>query len=95
MFQPDGLAALLSRTAEAHHRAFISTGGADPDWPTWYARYLLDNGLGQVAGDAGLSANDLAYLLVEADRLQRAEVPQPTWETYYAKVLLAHLDRSE
>ena len=38
----DGLAKLLNETAEAHHKAFAATEGEDPDWPIWYADYLLD-----------------------------------------------------
>ena len=36
------LANLLNETAEAHHKAFAATEGEDPDWPIWYANYLLE-----------------------------------------------------
>jgi hypothetical protein len=38
----DELANLLDETAEAHHKAFAPTEGKDPDWPLWYADYLLE-----------------------------------------------------
>jgi hypothetical protein len=38
----DELANLLNETAEAHHKAFAATEGEDPDWPLWYADYLLE-----------------------------------------------------
>ena len=38
----DELASLL-REAEAEHAKYEkSLGHADSDWPTWYARYVLD-----------------------------------------------------
>ena len=33
---------LLSQVGPAHHQAFAATDGEDPDWPTWYAAWLLD-----------------------------------------------------
>ena len=38
----DELANLLNETTEAHHKAFAATEGEDPDWPLWYADYLLE-----------------------------------------------------
>ena len=35
------LASLFEETGQAHHRAFEKTDGMDPDWPLWYAGYLL------------------------------------------------------
>ena len=32
---------LLRETGRAHHEAFAATDGADPDWPIWYADYLM------------------------------------------------------
>jgi hypothetical protein len=89
MTHQDPLAELLSRTAEAHHRAFAATDGADPDWPTWYANYLLENGFEHLAEGSTLSATDLSRLLIEADRQHRAEVQETPWELFYAKLLRA------
>jgi hypothetical protein len=38
---PHKLAALLREAASAHHRYEETLGAPDPDWPTWYAKYLL------------------------------------------------------
>lgn len=89
MTELDDLAGLLSQTAEAHHRAFIATNGFDPNWASWYAGYLLDNGFGQFVNIAHASMVDLAALLIAADRQHQAEVSPPAWEPYYAKLLLA------
>jgi hypothetical protein len=35
------LAAALRRAAEAHGRHEELTGEADPDWPDWYALYMV------------------------------------------------------
>jgi hypothetical protein len=35
------LAALFREVGAAHHRAFATTNGDDPDWPTWYAEHLV------------------------------------------------------
>lgn len=34
------LAALLMETGRAHHKAYILTGGNDPEWAMWYSKYL-------------------------------------------------------
>ncbi|HVH63428.1 MAG TPA: hypothetical protein VNA65_07500 [Candidatus Dormibacteraeota bacterium] len=86
MSELDELARLLSQTAEAHHRAFISTDGFDPDWPSWYATYLLENGFDRFL--RGATASKLTSILSEADRQHRAEGAPPPWERYYARLLL-------
>jgi uncharacterized protein (DUF427 family) len=35
------LASALQRAAEAHHRHESDTRAADPDWPAWYAAYMV------------------------------------------------------
>ncbi|WP_157996016.1 hypothetical protein [Thermomonospora amylolytica] len=36
------LAAALRRAEAAHGRYEEETGQADPDWPEWYAQYMVD-----------------------------------------------------
>ena len=36
------LEGLFHEVGEAHHRAYIETDGADPEWPLWYADYLRE-----------------------------------------------------
>ena len=80
------LAALLTQTAEAHHRAFSATDGVDPDWPSWYAKYLLDHGVGAFL-EGSPSAHGVTESLIDADRKHRSDgEPQP-WEDYYARIL--------
>ena len=41
------LAQALRRTAEAHGLHEERTGEADPDWPDWYALYMVREGAGE------------------------------------------------
>jgi hypothetical protein len=41
------LAAALRRAAEAHGRHEERTGEADPDWPDWYALYMVRERAGE------------------------------------------------
>ena len=53
--------ALELREAEAAHAEYErELGHADPDWPTWYARFIVDR-LDQPRG-IGLDAEDLRVL---------------------------------
>lgn len=94
MARPDRLAALLSRTAEAHHGAFAATDGVDPEWPLWYARYLLENGFEQVVHYTAISVSELAKLLKEADRRHQAEAPDSPWVPYYVNAIVACIPKS-
>jgi hypothetical protein len=38
----DHLAAALRRAADAHGRHEKEIGHPDPDWPDWYAQYMVD-----------------------------------------------------
>lgn len=44
------LAEALRRAAAAHGKHEEQTGQADPNWPDWYARYMVDEQAGQTAG---------------------------------------------
>jgi hypothetical protein len=41
MANEKNIAAALREAAEKHHEAFASSDGADENWATWYAEYLL------------------------------------------------------
>jgi catechol 2,3-dioxygenase-like lactoylglutathione lyase family enzyme len=44
------LAEALRRAEAAHGRYEEETGRADPDWPDWYARYMVDERSAQATG---------------------------------------------
>lgn len=81
------LIALLRDAGPAHHQAYIETDGDDPDWPIWYAEYLLDR-LNALLG-ATLTRTQLIVLLVELDQLQRGEDPPADWPVFYAEQIVA------
>ena len=41
------LAGALRRAEEAHGRHEAEIGHADPDWPDWYAQYMVDEQSGR------------------------------------------------
>jgi catechol 2,3-dioxygenase-like lactoylglutathione lyase family enzyme len=47
-----GLAQALRRAAAAHGRHEEQLGHPDPDWPGWYAQYMVDEQTGQPGPDA-------------------------------------------
>lgn len=77
---------LFHETGEEHHKAFIETEGVDPEWPLWYADYLLDK-LHKILG-ASFTKAELVYLLVTADKEQVLRAPGADWTKYYAKLLI-------
>jgi len=46
----DALAAALRRAADAHGRHEQEIGHPDPDWPDWYAQYMIDEQSGPSDG---------------------------------------------
>lgn len=80
------LADLFSETEQAHFQAYIDTDGFDPDWPIWYADYLLHRLLPQL--EASMSKSELIYLLVHLSKIQPADAPGASWSRYYARYLV-------
>jgi hypothetical protein len=73
---------LLRQVGPAHHEAFAATDGEDPDWPRWYAEWLierLDSEAGSVPDEAGLAA-----LLEEAADAHAASGGIGDWPSFYA-----------
>jgi hypothetical protein len=82
----DELASLLNETAEAHHKAFAATEGEDPDWPIWYADYLLEKM--QLMLNAKFTKSELIYLLVLAEKESGVIAPGAYWPRFYAKSII-------
>ncbi len=81
------ITALFHQAGEDHLASHQETNGDDPDWPIWYAGYLLENGL-ETLLDAKLLKSDLIYLLVLVDKQQKSEAPGSQWEKYYANFFI-------
>ncbi len=79
----DALEALFEETGRAHHEAFASTDGADPDWAMWYASYMHDR-VAQLLG-AEHTKTELVVALVDAEAEHQARFPDEPWARFYAK----------
>jgi hypothetical protein len=85
---------LLHEAAETHHRVFRITDGADDDWASWYADWLVN--LSELPALLGgkLVRSQLTYLLVRLEREYAERRPDQRWEDYYAGELLNHFAAS-
>jgi hypothetical protein len=81
---------LLHEAGETHHRVFRMVDGADDDWASWYAWWLIN--LSELPDLLGVTPvrSELIYLLVSLDKHYTAEQPADPWESYYARQILAH-----
>ena len=81
---------LLHEASETHHQVFRIVDGADDDWASWYAQWLIDlSELPDLLG-ARPVRSELIYLLVSLDKQYTAEAPAEPWQTYYARQILRH-----
>jgi len=84
------ISALLHEAGETHHRVFRIVDGADDDWASWYAQWLIDlSELPDLLGTRPVRS-ELIYLLVSLDKQYTAEDPGEPWEPYYARQILSH-----
>jgi hypothetical protein len=85
---------LLHEASETHHRVFRIVDGADDDWASWYAWWLIN--LSELPGLLGSKPvrSELIYLLVTLDKQYTAEAPGEPWEAYYARRILSHFGPS-
>jgi len=64
--------------------------GADPDWATWYADWLVN--LSPLADLLGAKPvrSELTCMLVSLDKRFTREIPAGAWEDSYAEQLVAY-----
>ena len=88
------ISGLLHEAGETHHRVFRIVDGADDDWASWYAQWLIDlSELPDLLG-ARPVRSELIYLLVSLDKQYTAEAPGEPWPTYYAREIARHFQPS-
>ena len=81
------IAELLHEAAETHHQVFRITDGADEDWATWYADWLIN--LSELPTLLGtVVRSNLTHALVQLDREYTADPSSDRWEDVYARGLL-------
>jgi hypothetical protein len=82
------IAALFEEVAETHHRVFRISDGADDDWASWYADWLLNlSELPQLVGRQPVRS-ELVYALVDLDRRYTTTAPSTPWPEFYAQDLV-------
>jgi hypothetical protein len=84
------ISGLLHEAGETHHRVFRIVDGADDDWASWYADWLIS--LSELPALLGVKPvrSELVYLLVSLDKEYTAAQQDEPWETYYAQQILSH-----
>jgi hypothetical protein len=81
---------LLHEAGETHHRVYRIVDGADDDWASWYADWLVRlSELPDLLGGAPVRS-ELVYMLVRLDKEYTEKQPAQPWEDYYARALLEH-----
>jgi hypothetical protein len=84
------IAALLHEAGETHHQVYRIVDGADDDWASWYADWLIDHSeLPDLLGIRPVRS-ELVYLLVQLDKDFTASAPSEPWPQFYAERLAAH-----
>lgn len=81
---------LLHDAAETHHRVFRIVDGADDDWASWYADWLINLSELPVLLKTKPVRSELVYLLVALDKQYISDNPDEPWESYYASRMLDH-----
>lgn len=87
------ISALLQEAAETHHRVYRIVDGADDDWASWYAWWLIT--LSELPSLIGVTPvrSDRICLLVTLDRRYTAEQAAGPWQAFYAREIQAHYAR--
>jgi hypothetical protein len=82
------VSSLLHQAGETHHRVFQIVDGADDDWASWYADWLIN--LSELPALLGAKPvrSELTYLLVGLDTEYTATHPGEPWERYHAQRIL-------
>ena len=77
---------MLHEAGETHHRVYRIVDGADDDWASWYAWWLIN--LSELPDLLGAKPvrSELIYLLVSLDKQYSAARGQDEpWESYYVR----------
>jgi hypothetical protein len=79
---------LLHEAGEVHHVVYRITDGADDDWASFYADWLIDHSeLPETLGSAPTRSH-LVHELVESERAFDETAPDASWEQFYAERII-------
>ena len=81
---------LLQEVSETHHRVFRIVDGADDDWASWYADWLIN--LSELPALLGAKPvrSELVYLLVALDKDYTSAQQDQPWPAFYAPKIRKH-----
>ena len=81
---------LLLEAGETHHRVYRIVEGADDDWASFYAWWLIE--LSELPALVGTKPvrSELVYLLVSLDKQYTADDPDESWDRFYARQIVDH-----
>jgi hypothetical protein len=81
---------LLHEVGETHHVVYRITDGEDPDWASWYSKWLTEHSeLPDLLG-AKPVRSELTYMLVKLDKDYADQSPDEPWPDWYAARLIEH-----
>jgi hypothetical protein len=76
---------LLHEAGEVHHVVYRITDGADDDWASFYAAWLIDHSELPDALGGAPTRSHLVHELVESERAFAAAEPSARWQDVYAR----------
>jgi hypothetical protein len=80
---------LLHEAGEVHHVVYRVTDGADDDWASFYADWLIDHSeLRETLGRAPIRSH-LVHELVESERALAESPSRPRWQDFYAARIIS------
>jgi hypothetical protein len=80
---------LLHEAGEVHHVVYRISDGADDDWASFYADWLIDHSeLPETLGRAPTRSH-LVHELVESERAFTESAPEERWQDFYADRIIA------
>lgn len=87
----DEIAAVLRQAAETHHTVWAISDGADDDWASWYADWLVN--LSRLPDALGRTPvrSAVTHALVQVERDFKESGTDEAWERWYAERLLRDL----
>lgn len=76
---------LLHEAGEVHHTVYRIADGADDDWASFYADWLIDHSeLSETLGRAPVRSH-LVHELVESERALAEPAAGARWQDFYAE----------
>ena len=84
----DEIAMLLTRAGEAHgvYEETVLNGVYDMEWAAWYAKFLVENGIGDLLGQS-VTIEAMTTFLTQADEQHKAAGADEHWTRFYGRSL--------